>query len=460
MNAALLEHLQGPLWMIDPRALERFVSAVQTVDVSGFDPRAQANAGGDLYTVDGDVATIRIGGVMMRRVPPIYQWFGKVFGMEFADIERIREAVARAVEDSRIKSLDLSIDSPGGTTAGLEALADDIFAARELKPVTTHVDGLMASASLYVGVQGGRVTARRGDLVGSIGTFAVVRDKSKAAADAGVKVHVISNAPGKGWADGAPISEEMLANLQSMVDGYAKQFVDAVARGRGMKPAAAQALATGKLWHADEAQTLGLIDAVEHDGRPAGNDANTTETANRQNPTTVAEAKPQESIMATDLEKAQALAAEEKARADLAVATLATVQGQRRDELVTKYQDRISAENKASVLDYAKFCNGDFVKFEAHLESLPVLTRQTEQGADIADDARPLGKAEPTRGEKQVAKIFGMSHAKIEKLGQRGTTIASGGVLSIPDPKAEDGVREIAREDIAAYLSDAPAVVA
>ncbi len=445
MIGATLQHLQGPLWMIDPRALERVVQALGIVDVSGFDPSAAHGSGdGDLYEVDGDVATIRIGGVMMRRVPPIYQWIGKVFGLEFTDMEATREALARAVEDSRVESVTLSIDSPGGTALGIESLAQDVGAANALKPITTIVDGYMASAALYAGVQAGTVAAHVGDMIGSIGTFCVVHDSSKLYEDAGVKVHVISNHPGKGWADGAPISEEQLSDLQSMVDGYASQFVDAVARGRGMTTDAARKLATGAMWHAEEAMALGLIDSV-------ATSRQSSDTRQTTNPAAKATNTP-EPTMPTDLEKAIAATATEKARADSLKISLDIVQDARRDELVAKYQDRVTAENKPAVLEFAAFCAGDFGKFEGHLKSLPVLTRSIEQGADAQDADRPL-VAEPTKGERQISKLFGMSHTKIEKLGQRGTTIGTGGTLEIPDASCEDGIREIRKDEVAAYLA-------
>ena len=123
---------------------------------------------------------------------------------------------------------------------------------------------MCASAGLHVTSQASRIIARRGALIGSIGTYAILVDSSAYAEEQGIKVHVIKAGEHKGvgtW--GAPITEAQLAEIQSRVDRAAATFVAAVASGRRMSVARVQALATGATWEADEAMSLGLIDEIE-----------------------------------------------------------------------------------------------------------------------------------------------------------------------------------------------------
>jgi signal peptide peptidase SppA len=485
MNIAAMLRSQSQVWAMEPKTAQSMIDALQSVaDTMPTLPTAaitEPSPHAPRFDSNGN-ATIRMAGPMMRRVSPWIRFIGPIIGMEFTSTEEIRDEIASLVEDDSVREITLEIDSPGGTVDGLDELAGDIAAAAELKPVNVRVDGMMASAALYAGAQGSNISARREHVIGSIGTYVVLHDASGMAEADGVKVHVISSGPAKGGAFGAPIPDAVIANWQSIVDGYAGQFVDAVSKGRGMSLADASALATGEVWLGEDARDNGLVDEIAGASTPVATTAEGTAkaigalaaldgmgelvasnplqalpliTTDNTNPTPAAQATTQEKdIMSeAELKAAQAKADKETARADSLAASLATIQDQRRDELVAKYADRVSAENKAAVEKFAAFCEGDFVAFEAHLKSLPILTRSEEAGATLSEEDRDI-KAPLTKGEREIEKIFGMSMAKINKLGARGTSIATGGTMSFPDATAEDGYREVRREDVAAYLKE------
>jgi signal peptide peptidase SppA len=177
---------------------------------------------------------------------------------------RVRQALRAAVADPECCAIMMCADSPGGTVAGTQQLADEVRASDMLKPTYGHVEDLCASAAYWTLSQARRLTANQSALVGSLGTYAVVYDTSEQAKMDGVRVHVLSTGPQKGaFVDGAEIKPEQLAEAQRTVDGLNGLFKAGVMQGRKMTQAQADSLFDGRVHIASEARGLGLIDAVQ-----------------------------------------------------------------------------------------------------------------------------------------------------------------------------------------------------
>lgn len=205
----------------------------------------------------GKTAVVSISGPMING-PSWLSLYG------FAVTGDIRAAVSQAAADRGVSEIVLRINSPGGSVSGVSGLSDAVAEAARIKPVRTGVDGMMASAALQVGVQARSVSAGRGDMIGSIGTYAVLYDTSALYEEAGVKPILVSSGGLKGQGvDGLPISDELIADTQRIVDAYTGEFKAAVASGRRMSAEQVSAVATGQVWLAADAQRMGLIDSVE-----------------------------------------------------------------------------------------------------------------------------------------------------------------------------------------------------
>jgi ATP-dependent protease ClpP protease subunit len=83
-----------------------------------------------------------------------------------------RSTLIKSLEDSRASAVLLSIDSPGGTVTGSEALYEAIRRLAAKKPVVAVVDGMAASGGYIVALGGERIVARQTSPVGSIGVVA------------------------------------------------------------------------------------------------------------------------------------------------------------------------------------------------------------------------------------------------------------------------------------------------
>src|SRR5690606_4061246 len=79
-----------------------------------------------------------------------------------ARLEKIRTA-------AHVKGVILSIDSPGGTTAGGEMIFEAVRKLAADKPVTAQVGTLAASAGYMIASAADHIVARQSSIVGSIG---------------------------------------------------------------------------------------------------------------------------------------------------------------------------------------------------------------------------------------------------------------------------------------------------
>lgn len=209
----------------------------------------------EVVGVDGrNVAVVRVGGTLMKQWP----------SLGGTSTVALRQEIRRAAQDPAVAAVLLSVDSPGGTVAGVADLAAEVKAARRRKPVWAHVDDLAASAAYWVASQADQVWANSATaLVGSVGTVMTVYDLSGAGEREGVRAVVFATGPLKGAGTPyAPVTEDQRAYFQAMVDDTQKAFDAAVRAGRGLSAEGLAAARTGGVFLADRAKEMGLIDGV------------------------------------------------------------------------------------------------------------------------------------------------------------------------------------------------------
>ena len=170
------------------------------------------------------------------------------------------EAVRR---NRAMRALVLDVDSPGGQAAASSELHAAVRRVAEVKPVIAYIRGTGASGAYYVSAAAHRIVAMPDALVGSIGVIAVRPVLAELLERVGVAMNVQKSGRLKDmhqpWR--APTDEER-AVTQRLLDDVYDSFVAAVARGRKMDEAQVRELATGEVFTARRAQTLGLVDVL------------------------------------------------------------------------------------------------------------------------------------------------------------------------------------------------------
>jgi signal peptide peptidase SppA len=208
----------------------------------------------------GAVAVIPIVGVISQRAPLI----DAMSGPGGTSTVRVQQALRAALADPNVSAIVLDIDSPGGSVYGVDELAAEIYEASGRKPVYSIANSLEASAAYYLGSQAIEAWATPGGEVGSIGVYAVHDDMSRALDAAGITpTYVIAGKYKAELSPDFPLSDAAREYLQGRVDQYYTMFVNAVARGRGVKAAdVRRGFGEGRVVGARDALRLGMIDRV------------------------------------------------------------------------------------------------------------------------------------------------------------------------------------------------------
>jgi signal peptide peptidase SppA len=179
-------------------------------------------------------------------------------GLGATDVADIEDDIETAESDYQCRGILLVIDSPGGTVGGIPELADRILQVE--KPIFAYTGGLACSAAYWIASATDGIFATKSADLGSIGVYCTFLDRSKMAADMGLKVQVFSSGKYKGaGVPGTSLTKEQAALVQDRIAAIAQMFFDHVT---AMRPDVTAELMQGQTFKADAALALGLIDDV------------------------------------------------------------------------------------------------------------------------------------------------------------------------------------------------------
>jgi signal peptide peptidase SppA len=210
----------------------------------------------------GEIAVLPLQGV----ITPRGSMLARIFGFGGGGLVGFREDFRAALADDNVSAIIIDIDSPGGLIDQVPETAAEILAARNPdKPIVAVANTLAASAAYWIASAADEISVTPSGQVGSVGVFTVHEDVSKMAAQMGITVTVIS--AGRYKTEGnpyEPLSKAAAAAMQVNVDDIYGMFVDSIAAGRGVAPAAVRAgYGEGRVVLADRAQQLKMVDRVE-----------------------------------------------------------------------------------------------------------------------------------------------------------------------------------------------------
>jgi signal peptide peptidase SppA len=269
----VLGHLYGGVWAITPAKFSEIERVVKSrIDSGrGFDfdrdedgPTAAGRRGSNSpdngYTLFGSAAVVPISGTITPRPSMFSDYSGGT------SANQIGAAVDAAVVDPNVSAIVLDIDSPGGYVAGITEAAAKIASANKQKPVTAVANHLAASAAYWLASQAGEIVVSPSAQVGSIGVLSAHVDETKLEEMAGVRTSLVHNSQSPFKTEGypqVPLSIDARADMQRTVDALAQQFIDAVAKGRGIRSTTVERdFGQGRMKLAGEAVSARMADRV------------------------------------------------------------------------------------------------------------------------------------------------------------------------------------------------------
>ena len=193
----------------------------------------------------GEIALVRIQGMLM-------------------DSQNIVRQLSDYRHNPGVRGILLRIDSPGGAVAPAQEIYSEIMKLRaDHKTVYASMGTVAASGGYYIACAADYVLANPGTLTGSIAAVMAFSNIEELTNKIGVKPVIIKS--GKYKDVGSPLramNPEERKLLQNVVDDVHQQFVQAVAKGRGLSVSEVKEIADGRIMTGQQALKLKLIDEI------------------------------------------------------------------------------------------------------------------------------------------------------------------------------------------------------
>ena len=241
----LTEHGDGSVTMHSPR-MSRFHGEYLKDE----------NGRPSLYRVKDRVAILTVIGSLVNRGA----WVGASSGL--VSYEGFMHQITTAAEDSRVDSILVDIDSPGGEATGCFEAAAAVRKAAEKKPVYFLANSMCCSAAYGLASGATKRYIIASGIGGSIGVVLMHLDFSVYLHNEGVKPTLIHAGAHK--VDGnpyEPLPADVRSDLQSEVNQFYDLFVGCVAEGTGLSEKAIRAT-QARTYIGAEAVKVGLFDQV------------------------------------------------------------------------------------------------------------------------------------------------------------------------------------------------------
>lgn len=178
--------------------------------------------------------------------------------------KRTSDALYAASKDPNIEGIVLRIDSPGGAPGASEYIWQTITDVRaEGTPVVVSVSDLAASAAYYVASAANGIVISPGALTGSIGVFAVRPNFEGLMEKLDVRAETLTRGSHADFGSTLkPMNDDTRERMQQIVRDIYQLFVSRVAVGRNLDAAQVDTLGQGRVWSAEQALEVGLVDEL------------------------------------------------------------------------------------------------------------------------------------------------------------------------------------------------------
>ncbi|MEW9500679.1 signal peptide peptidase SppA [Jeotgalibacillus marinus] len=166
-------------------------------------------------------------------------------------------------EDSSIKAIVLSVNTPGGGVVESAQIHDKLVEIKEETGKTIYVSmGAQAtSGGYYVAAPADKIFASKETMTGSLGVILQSVNYGKLAEQFGVEFVTVTSGEFKDMlSPTGEVKQEDIEIVESILNDSYDGFVDVIANGRGMSQERVREIADGRIYNGIQALELGLID--------------------------------------------------------------------------------------------------------------------------------------------------------------------------------------------------------
>ncbi len=199
---------------------------------------------GNLKGFENHIARVRIDGLITGDQPTL-------------------DLLGRLALSDKVKGVIIRIDSPGGTTAGSEAVYEAVRKIAKDKPVVAVMDTVAASGGYITAIAADHIVARGNTITGSIGVIFSFPEVSKLLDMLGVKMEELKSGELKAEPSPyKPVSDKVRAVSMEMVKDGFDWFTGLVAERRALPLPRVVELADGRVYTGRQAIAVKLIDEL------------------------------------------------------------------------------------------------------------------------------------------------------------------------------------------------------
>jgi protease-4 len=170
----------------------------------------------------------------------------------------------RALDDESVRAVVLRVDSGGGSAFASEVIAEEVRKLQAAgKPVVASMGSVAASGGYWISMDADRIYASPTTITGSIGIVGMFPTFQRTLATVGIATDGVGTTPWSGQLrPDRGMSEEARKLFQIVIDDGYRDFINGVARGRGLDVDYVDSIGQGQVWSGEEALANGLVDEL------------------------------------------------------------------------------------------------------------------------------------------------------------------------------------------------------
>ena len=180
-------------------------------------------------------------------------------GMGATSADTAIQLIREARRSEEVVAIVVRVDSPGGSAFASEMIRLELELAQiDGIPVVASFASVAASGGYWLSATSDYIFAEPNTVTGSIGVFSVLFTAEKAASNIGIQTDGVATTPFSQVDPFTKPNPQLSEALQLSVEHGYNQFVELVARGRGLGRDLVEPIAQGKVWLGTEAVENGL----------------------------------------------------------------------------------------------------------------------------------------------------------------------------------------------------------